>query len=99
MRILLVDDEPLALERLETLIAEIAGVEVVGRASDGDEAAEMIEALRPDLALLDIQIPNRDGMSLARALKDQPATEVVFVTAYDHFALAAFDVDALDYLL
>lgn len=99
MRILLVDDEPLALERLETLIAEIADVEVVGRASDGDEAAEMIEALRPDLALLDIQMPNRDGMSLARALKGQPETEVVFVTAYDHFAVAAFDVDAIDYLL
>ena len=99
MRILLVDDEPLALERLETLMAEIADVEVVGQARDGDEAAEMIEALRPDLALLDIQMPNRDGMSLARALKDQPDTEVVFVTAYDHFAVAAFDVDAIDYLL
>lgn len=99
MRILLVDDEPLALERLDTLIADIADVQVVGRARDGDEAAEMIDALRPDLALLDIQMPNRDGMSLARALKDQPDTEVVFVTAYDHFAVSAFDVDAIDYLL
>lgn len=99
MRILVVDDEPLALERLEALLGEFPDVEVVGRALDGDEAAELIEQLKPDIALLDIQMPNRDGMSLARSLKEGPDTEVVFVTAFDHFAAEAFEVDAVDYLL
>ncbi|KRB46749.1 LytTR family DNA-binding domain-containing protein [Phenylobacterium sp. Root700] len=99
MRILLVDDETLALERLETLLVDVPDVEVVGVARDGEEAAEQIAALRPDLVLLDIQMPNRDGLCLARALKARPDAQVVFVTAYDQFALAAFDVDAIDYLL
>lgn len=99
MRVLLADDEPLALSRLETLLAEIGGVEVVGLAHDGDEAAVLIEKLRPELALLDIRMPRQSGLSLARAVKATPGVEVVFVTAYDHFAAQAFEVDAVDYLL
>lgn len=99
LRVLLVDDEPLALERLEALIADFPDIEVVGKALDGLEAAEKIEADPPDLALLDIQMPHRDGMSLAKALKGSPQTDVVFVTAFHQFAVEAFDVDAVDYLL
>ncbi|PLR22612.1 DNA-binding response regulator [Caulobacter zeae] len=99
MKILLADDEPLALVRLRTLLADLPGVEVVGEARDGEEAADLIEALRPDLALLDIRMPKQSGMSLARALSRDPEVEVIFVTAFDHFALQAFEVDAVDYLL
>lgn len=99
LRVLLVDDEPLAMERLEALIADIPDVVVVGKALDGVEAAEKIESDPPDLALLDIQMPHRDGMSLAKALKGAPETDVVFVTAFHQFAVEAFDVDAVDYLL
>jgi two-component system LytT family response regulator len=99
MRILIADDEPLALSRLQTLLAEIDGVEVVGLAHDGDEAAALIHALKPDLALLDIRMPKQSGLSLARAVETVPDVEVVFVTAYDHFAAQAFAVDAVDYLL
>lgn len=99
MRVLIADDEPLALSRLQTLLAGVEGVEIVGLAHDGEEAAAKIEALKPDLALLDIRMPRQSGMSLARALKSVPGTEVAFVTAYDHFAAQAFEVDAVDYLL
>lgn len=99
LRVLLVDDEPLALERLDALLSEVPDVEVVGRAQDGLEAAEQISRLQPDLALLDIQMPHRDGMSIAKILKTQPQTDVVFVTAFHQFAVDAFDVDAVDYVL
>jgi len=99
IRILLVDDEPLALERLEALILGIPGAEIVGVARDGEEAAEKIAVHTPDLVLLDIQMPRRDGMSVAKTLKDVATTDVVFVTAYPQSAVEAFDVDAVDYLL
>lgn len=99
MRVVLADDEPLALSRLETLLSEIGEVEVVGLAHDGEEAAAAIQRLKPDLALLDIRMPKQSGLSLARAVEAVPGVEVVFVTAYDHFAAQAFEVDAVDYLL
>lgn len=99
MRVLIADDEPLALTRLQALLADIVGVEVVGRAGDGEEAAALILKLRPDLALLDIRMPKQSGLALAKALLEEPQVEVVFVTAYDHFAAQAFEVDAVDYLL
>lgn len=99
MRVLIADDEPLALSRLQTLLTGIEDVEVVGLAQDGEEAAAKIEALKPDLALLDIRMPRQSGMALARALDNGAGTEVAFVTAYDHFAAQAFEVDAVDYLL
>lgn len=100
LRTLIVDDEPLAVERLRILCGRIAGVNLVGAASDGAAALRLIESLKPELLLLDIQMPGLDGLSVARALADsrtRPA--VIFVTAFDQFAVAAFDVAAVDYLL
>lgn len=99
MRVLLVDDEALALDRLRTLFADIDEVEVVGDANDGDEALAQIEALRPDLVILDIQMPGRNGLRTAAALDPDVRPEIVFVTAHEHYAPDAFEVDAADYLL
>lgn len=100
MRTLLVDDEPLAIERLQLLCARIGGVEVIGTASDGDAALAAVAALRPDLVLLDVTMPGRDGLAVAEALAGQDSRPaVIFVTAHDQFAVAAFDCDAVDYLL
>ena len=98
MRVLLVDDEALALDRLRAYFADIEGVEVVGDARDGDSALEAVERLAPDLVILDIQMPGRTGLSAAVAMK-APRPELVFVTAHEQYAADAFDVDAADYLL
>lgn len=100
MRTLIVDDEPLAVERMQILCARIPALQVVGTASDGAAALRLIEALAPDLVLLDMTMPEVDGLGVARALAGQanrPA--VVFVTAHDDFAVEAFDCDAVDYVL
>jgi two-component system LytT family response regulator len=99
MRVLLVDDEGLAIDRLATLLRDIDGVELVGTATSGDEALERIAMLRPDLVILDIQMPGRDGLRTAADIPIDPRPEIVFVTAHDHYAPDAFDVDAADYLL
>lgn len=100
MRILLVDDEPLALERLSFALRAIPDVEIVGTASDGFQAREKIAALKPDLAILDIQMPGLSGIDLAQALADTARPpEIMFVTAFNRFALDAFNVEAVDYLL
>lgn len=99
MRVLLVDDEALALDRLRTFFGDIEGVEVVGQARDGDEALAEIQRLHPDLVILDIQMPGRNGLRAAAELKIEPRPEIVFVTAHEHYAPDAFDVDAADYLL
>lgn len=99
MRVLLVDDEALALDRLRTLFADIDEVEVVGQASDGDMALQQIEALSPDLVILDIQMPGRNGLRTAAALEPDARPEIIFVTAHEHYAPDAFEVDAADYLL
>lgn len=99
LRVLIVDDEPLAIERTLHLLAEIPNVEVVGSAKEGDEAIDCIRALRPDLVLLDIQMPGRSGIAVAEALAGEAAPDIVFVSAFDHYAARAFEVDATDYLL
>jgi two-component system response regulator AlgR len=100
LKTLLVDDEPLAIERLQILCARVADLNLVGTASDGAAALRLAEALKPDLLLLDIAMPGLDGMSVARALeKLDPVPAVIFVTAFDQYAVAAFDVAAVDYLL
>jgi two-component system response regulator AlgR len=100
LKVLVVDDEPLATERLQLLLARAPGVDLVGTASDGEGAVRMAEALRPDLLLLDIAMPGMDGIDVARALAaNPPQPAVVFVTAFDQFAVAAFDVEAVDYLM
>jgi two-component system response regulator AlgR len=100
LRALVVDDEPLATERLQLLLARIGGVDLVGTANDGEAACRMAEALAPDLLLLDIAMPGMDGIDVARSLAAAgggPA--VIFVTAFDQFAVAAFEVEAVDYVV
>jgi two-component system response regulator AlgR len=100
LRTLIVDDEPLAVERMQVICARIPHLSVVGTANDGAAALRLIEALHPDLVLLDMTMPEVDGLGVARKLarKDRrPA--VIFVTAHDHFAVEAFDLEAVDYVL
>jgi two-component system response regulator AlgR len=100
LRCLIVDDEPLAVERLQILCARQEGLNLVGTANDGEAALRMVGALQPDLIFLDISMPGLNGMEVARALEGQyPRPQVVFTTAYDEYAVAAFDVSATDYLL
>jgi two-component system, LytTR family, response regulator len=99
LRLLIVDDEQLAIDRLSELLNDIDTVEVVGTASTARAAQAAITQLRPDLVLLDIQMPGKSGMSLASDLPEDQRPEIVFVTAFEHFAPDAFAVDAADYLL
>jgi two-component system response regulator AlgR len=100
LRILIADDEPLATERLQLLLARVDGAQLVGTASDGDSAINLATALTPDVLLLDIAMPGLDGIGVARSLAAlEPSPAVVFVTAFDQFAVAAFEVEAVDYLM
>ena len=100
LKILIADDEPLAAERLQMMLARLDAVDLVGTAHDGESAVQMAEVLSPDLVLLDIAMPGLDGIEVARALSRQPhSPAVIFVTAFDQFAVAAFDVAAIDYLM
>ncbi|HEU0097524.1 MAG TPA: LytTR family DNA-binding domain-containing protein [Allosphingosinicella sp.] len=100
IRFLVVDDEPLAVERLQLLLARMDGVVLAGTASEGAAALRMVEAVEPDAVLLDIAMPGMDGIDVARALARVPKPPVViFVTAFDMFAVAAFDVEAVDYVM
>lgn len=99
LRVVLADDEPLALTRLEGILADMPGIVIAGVAHDGDVAAAQIAALKPDVVLLDIRMPGQSGLSLAHALRDDPDIDVIFTTAFDQFALQAFELDAVDYLL
>jgi two-component system LytT family response regulator len=98
-RVLIVDDEPLARERIRTLLSEDTGFEVAGEAGDGATAAQAIASLNPDLVFLDVQMPGADGFDVIDTVGPEKMPFVVFVTAYDRYALRAFDVHALDYLL
>ena len=100
MNILLVDDEPLARERLRALLADIGGCNVVAEAGTGRQALELTQSHQPDVLLLDIRMPGMDGLEAANHLArlDSPPA-VIFTTAYDEHALAAFDANAVDYLL
>ncbi|HXH53006.1 MAG TPA: LytTR family DNA-binding domain-containing protein [Sphingomicrobium sp.] len=100
IRVLVADDEPLAAERLQLLLAQCDGIDLVGIASDGEGAVRLAQALSPDLMLLDIAMPGEDGIGVARALaKRERPPAVVFITAFDQFAVAAFEVEAVDYLM
>ena len=100
LRVIVVDDEPLAVERMQMLIARIPDIVVVATASSGEAALRLAAALRPDAVLLDIAMPGMDGIDLARALGGLSSPpKVVFVTAFESFAVAAFDVQAVDYLM
>ncbi|MBI1316526.1 response regulator [bacterium] len=96
-KVALLDDEPLALEELKHLLGEFAHLEIVYSGTQPKTALAEIERLRPDLLLLDIQMPGMNGFELLEQLERVP--RVIFVTAYDQFALKAFELNALDYLL
>jgi two-component system LytT family response regulator len=98
MRVLIVDDERPARERLRRMLAAEPGIDAVDEAADGFTALERIAAFKPDAVFLDIQMPELSGIELAASLP-QPAPLVVFVTAFDDYAVAAFDANAIDYLL
>src|SRR5436190_11377639 len=98
IRTLVVDDEPVARARVLSLLRDEADIEIIGECESGMQAISVIESTSPDLVFLDIQMPQMDGLALARTLGEtMPA--VVFVTAYDEYALRAFEVHALDYVL
>lgn len=98
-RVLIVDDESLARKRIKTLLAPDQSIEVVGECSDGQKAVEAIRQLEPDLVFLDVQMPLMNGFQVVTAVGSEQMPAVIFVTAYDQYALQAFEVHALDYLL
>ena len=100
MRILIADDEPLARRRLRDLLGDIGAQDIVGEAQDGREACELASTLSPDVVILDIAMPVLDGLEAARHLAGLPTPPaVIFCTAYDEHALAAFDAHAVDYVV
>lgn len=100
MRVVIADDEPLARERLRSLLAAQDGVDVVAEAGNGEQALHACAELQPDLVLLDIAMPGLDGLEAARHLASfEPRPAVVFCTAYDAHALSAFEAAAIDYLM
>jgi len=99
IRTLIVDDEPLARKRLRTLFAAFTDVQVVAEAENGAEAVTKIETLTADLLLLDVQMPDLDGFGVLRMVETETLPLVIFVTAYDQYAVNAFEVSAVDYLL
>jgi two-component system LytT family response regulator len=99
IRTLIADDEPLARRGVRLLLERDNGIEIVGEATGGVEAAELILSLRPDLVFLDVQMVGCDGFETLRRVGPAAAPVVVFVTAYDEYAIRAFDVNAVDYLL
>lgn len=94
---ILVDDEKLAREGLKNLLKEFPDVQIIGEASNAEEALELIDKLKPQLVFLDVQMPEKTGFDLLEDLIETPA--IIFTTAYDEYALKAFEVNALDYLL
>jgi two-component system LytT family response regulator/two-component system response regulator LytT len=97
----LVDDEALAREELQWLLNDIPGVEILATAGNGIDAIEVIESLEPDMVFLDVQMPGLDGMSVVKRLRERdiPLPYIVFSTAYDRYAVEAFRLEAMDYLL
>jgi two-component system LytT family response regulator len=99
IRALIVDDEPLARRRIKSLLAHDQSVDVIGECSDGYKAVSSISELSPDLVFLDVQMPAMDGFEVIKTIGAEQMPTVIFVTAYDQYALKAFEVNALDYLL
>ena len=100
MRILLVDDEPLAIELLDSLLKKHDGVEIVGHANNGRRALVAIREQKPDVVFLDIEMPGMTGLEVVESLQsDNHMPHVIFATAFDKYAVEAFDLSAVDYVL
>jgi two-component system response regulator AlgR len=100
LRVLIVDDEPPARERLSSMLAEVGDFVLAGEAGNGEQAIDMVDRLTPDIVLLDVRMPGIDGLEVARHLAALPAPPaVIFTTAFDEYALQAFDSEAVAYLL
>src|SRR5690606_29080590 len=99
LRVLIVDDEHLARRRLRDLLQREGGVEIVGMADDGPAAVEAIDDLEPDLVFLDVQMPGMTGVEVVSRVGPEAMPATIFVTAYDHYAVKAFELAALDYLV
>jgi two-component system LytT family response regulator len=99
IRTLIIDDVALARQRLKRCLASDAEIEIVGECDNGEKAVADIRSLAPDLIFLDVQMPALDGFGVLEALRDDPLPAVIFVTAYNEYAIQAFEVNALDYLL
>jgi two-component system LytT family response regulator len=98
IRTLIVDDEPLTRERMRNLVRETGGLDLVGEARNGLEALDLITSLEPELVFIDVEMPELDGFGVVRALDVSKTPAVVFVTAYEQYAVEAFEVGAIDYL-
>ncbi len=99
IRVLIVDDEPLARKRLRELLKDDPDVVISGECANGAETVAAVRELAPDLIFLDVQMPGVDGLAVSETLNDKQSPLVIFVTAYDQYAVRAFDVQAVDYLL
>src|SRR5678816_2167450 len=99
IRTIIIDDEPLARDRIKRLLRDEDGVQIVGECGNGTDAVKSISELNPDLVFLDIQMPGKNGFEVIKSLNSKKLPTIIFVTAYDQYALQAFDVHALDYLL
>ena len=99
IRALIIDDEPLARRSVRRFLDKGAGIEVIGECGDGDSAVEAIREKRPDLVFLDVQMPEMTGFDVIRKIGPEAMPVTVFVTAYDRYAVRAFDANAIDYLL
>lgn len=98
IRTIIVDDEPLTRERVRTLVEQTADLELIGEARNGLEALDLITTLEPDLLLIDVEMPELDGFGVVAELDVARTPAVIFVTAYEHYAVQAFEVGAIDYL-
>ena len=99
LRLLIVDDEPVARRRLRRLVREIGDIDIAGEAGDGASAVSAIRTLKPDIVLLDVQMPEMDGFQVLNVIGRETLPDIIFVTAFDQYALRAFEVHALDFLL
>jgi len=99
LRVVLADDERPARSYLAALVRAIPDVQIVGEATTGTEAIQLIESVQPDVALLDLQMPEVDGLGVVRLVRKAKLPQIIFVTAHDEYALKAFEVNAVDYLL
>lgn len=99
LRVLVVDDEPLVREGIRDLLSREVDVRMLGEARNGEEAVQRIRELRPDLVMLDVQMPGMDGLAVVAALTPEERPAIVFVTAHSEYAIRAFDLHAVDYLL